>query len=371
MANVLLLDSFQGWDHTHPRAKWPIANDPASLEASASFGRNSGGMRVVSGGSTLFTIAGQNSGTPFAASGMLEYANLPFTPRSVGFAFKVGDEEPVADIPIFAFIDSGTLKINSGTFYATQSAIYYCMDQRLRLYIGEWNSRILIADFGKVCRRNIFHYVELSLTVGSPGSVQAWFDGEEVLNGSYTTQALAGSATTGVRLFFHRTSIAFGANERVYYIDDVYVSSGSRLSDVEIEYLRPNADGAHTDWTPSSGSDHYTMVDDLTQDDDSTRVAAGAVGNTDSYEITTLTNGTGTIHGLMVGINHKNAIPDIATLSTVTRQSGTDSFGAATAMGTIEYRYLTEGNTTNPITASPFTVEEINSSIQFGMKRNS
>ena len=50
-----------------------------------------------------------------------------------------------------------------------------------------------------------------------------------------------------------------------------------------IVILRPGSDASFTDWSPSSGSDHYAMVDDVTIDYDTTYSTENGDASFDSF----------------------------------------------------------------------------------------
>ena len=84
-------------------------------------------------------------------------------------------------------------------------------------------------------------------------------------------------------------------------IDDVYVTnSGARLGESRVAALYPNADTADADWTPSTGTDHYALVDETTVNSDADYVASGTVGDLDLYETGDLPFVPDSIHAVQV-----------------------------------------------------------------------
>jgi hypothetical protein len=69
----------------------------------------------------------------------------------------------------------------------------------------------------------------------------------------------------GGPLTFYSTDILY---------DDFYMNSRGFQGDTKIYCKMPVSDGAFTDWTPESGSDHYAMVDEVIGDDDLTSLYA-------------------------------------------------------------------------------------------------
>lgn len=92
-------------------------------------------------------------------------------------------------------------------------------------------------------------------------------------------------------------SVRHGATSWVWFLDDVAVydtaahpddGGSNSLMDFtgpwRMRTVRPNADTAQDDWTPSSGVDNYAMVDDQDNDEDATYNASTSVGDRDELE---------------------------------------------------------------------------------------
>lgn len=66
----------------------------------------------------------------------------------------------------------------------------------------------------------------------------------------------------------------------------IHKKSSPILKDMGVFYYPAEVDGADTDFTPSSGTDHYAMVDEVGPDEDTTyNESDGTSGDRDSYEI--------------------------------------------------------------------------------------
>lgn len=90
-------------------------------------------------------------------------------------------------------------------------------------------------------------------------------------------------------------SIGQNVGEHIWDFDDLYVADGSvgtATNDVSdfwgdhrIDARRVTADGAMTQMTPLSGTDHFDMVDDLTQDGDTTYNSELTAGQIDTFVV--------------------------------------------------------------------------------------
>jgi hypothetical protein len=99
---------------------------------------------------------------------------------------------------------------------------------------------------------------------------------------------------------------AQGSGNHDLYVDDVYVcdTSGAQnndfLGDVRVETLRPDADTAQADWTPSTGTDHYAVVDDAPGYDGADYVESDTAGHVDLWEYGDLGSTPQSIHAVQL-----------------------------------------------------------------------
>jgi hypothetical protein len=106
---------------------------------------------------------------------------------------------------------------------------------------------------------NTWFHVQFYLVVdGVAGSAQVKIDGHESINKSGIDTA-PGTSTTANYVAIRRGT--YSSTNKVY-VDDLVIGSGGYLGDLRCPDIRPNADTAQDDWTPSSGSDNYAMIDE-------------------------------------------------------------------------------------------------------------
>lgn len=144
-----------------------------------------------------------------------------------------------------------------------------------------------------------WYYIEIKCTIdNTAGSWEVRADGTVIGSGSgQDTQNQAGSGADQVAIHFR---IQNGAALH----DDIYIKDDSTyLGDSLVEGLRPDGDGNRTEWTPSSGTSHYVLVDDPAgSPNDTDRVTSDTVGHDDLYTFadSALTDSNSTIHAVMV-----------------------------------------------------------------------
>lgn len=97
-------------------------------------------------------------------------------------------------------------------------------------------------------------------------------------------------------------TVTLGLQFSGHEIDDLYIcnSSGSTnndfLGDCRVDLCTANGEGSHLDFTPSTGSTHYALVDESTPNT-SDYNSSNTVGAKDSYTLTDLAAVTGSVFG--------------------------------------------------------------------------
>lgn len=146
--------------------------------------------------------------------------------------------------------------------------------------------------------------------------------------------------------------IYFGANGARCYLDDLILDDSQNWVDVRFNGLIPNSD-VTTDWTPSTGSTHYTLVDEVPYDD-----ADYLETNTDAQqEIYGLTDWTGTNKTPQMTVTWVRALKttaDTQKLKLIVKSGATTDVGAAQDVFTTA-TYLSRIDETDPNTGVAWT----------------
>lgn len=116
---------------------------------------------------------------------------------------------------------------------------------------------------------NTWYYIELEVYIhDTEGFARVYVNSSKVIDFTGDTQSTANE---------HVAWAAFGhgQNSFRYLVDDIYVSDTLRLGEMRVQTLYPDADVSIVgDWTLTSGSDAYMMVDEATTDGDTTYMQA-------------------------------------------------------------------------------------------------
>lgn len=213
---------------------------------------------------------------------------------------------------------------------------------------------------------NTWNYVELKLVVnGASGSCEVKLNGQAEIA---STTGNFGSTNVG-DVYLNRNQTQVAGN--VEY-DDIYVcdTSGSLnnnfLGDFHVQTLYPTADGNYSQWTPSSGSNHYDRVNETAPDGDTTYVSDATVGHRDSYVYGDLTPLTGSVFGVQTVMYARKDDAGTRQIAAMVRRSGSDYDGSTVTL-TTSYTYYSEIRETDPSTSAAWTISGVNAA-EFGVK---
>jgi hypothetical protein len=229
--------------------------------------------------------------------------------------------------------------------------------------LAAYRGGTLLDTSGVVISTDTWYYIEIKVRVGNAGTgnYEVRVNGVDVLSDTDAdTQVGSNDYANRVEWYVRISNNC--------HIDDTYVCDGTGsknnnfLGDSRVETLFPTADGASEDFTPTSGSDNYAMVDDEATglDSDTTYVESSTPDDRDTYSFTDLS----TID-LVRGVQ----------LTVIARKTDVTDYDIELVLDTTAQSPITVNDTNyssysqiyedNPGTASPWLDSEINGS-EFG-----
>lgn len=188
-----------------------------------------------------------------------------------------------------------------------------------------------------------YQYLELKATIhDTTGSYELRKNGVNILSATNVdTKNTANASVNQVSIGMDGNSL----NTITWKYDDFYVlnTSGSSnndfLGDIRVDAIYPNADGTHTDWTPSTGTDHYTLVDDITPNT-SDYVSSGTAGQKDSFNMASPPAlASEVIFGVRVKVAALKDDAGSRSIKVGVRSGTTESVSAAQALSTSQLYY--------------------------------
>lgn len=287
---LLILDGFDGYANgTDAAAPYGMTGNFSSFNTTA--GRFGGCAWTASSGGNAYFSFNNVSVTEFWVGGAISANTGQSANMLIGFAGSGGIEATLSLDPA-----TGTLTAYRG---------------RLGTSLG--------ASAASAMALNVWRWIEIHFKLdGSTGIFEVWLDGVRVINltGVNTKNSTSAAITS---IIFGDTSS--GSNNIT--LDDLYVldttgasPTNGRLGDLRIATIVPASDASPNDGTPSSGSNHYSRVNE----------GPGWDGDT-SY--ITLMNTTGLKE--MFGMSALPTTPDVIIAVTPTFASRKTEAGTASA----------------------------------------
>jgi len=153
-------------------------------------------------------------------------------------------------------------------------------------------------------------------------------------------------------------------------LDDIVILSATTTfnGDQVIELILPSADGATTDWVPSTGSNHTAMVSETPNpDDDTTYVSTTIDDKVELFSASDLTYISGGITAVMLHAEIRLSSSGSRNVKGILRHSSTIAEGTSQAIDDTSYDCVVQPWDTNPVTAAAWTLSDVNGA-QFGVK---
>jgi hypothetical protein len=202
-------------------------------------------------------------------------------------------------------------------------------------------------------------YVECKVTISDTvGTFEVRIDGATVINLTGLDTRNGGNPTLD-RIILRAGMYNGGRFCDIYANDTTGSVNNNFLGDVRIDTIFPNADGTYSQFTPSTGTSHYALVDESTPN--TTDYNDGAnVGDRDSYAMQNLTAlASQTVHAIQVLAAISKDDAGARSAATMVRSGSTNSDGTSVALSTSQ-GYISKIHETNPDTSSAWSETTVN-----------
>lgn len=248
-----------------------------------------------------------------------------------------------------------------GTF--AQCALTLDEDSKVSVRAPYNNSAALGTSADAVLVTGSWNFIEWKITVANAGSYEVKVNGISVLSGSGDTQ---GQTATGVGSMTFVTG-TFNGFDDLYVLDSTGSMNNDFIGDCKVERISPQAgNGANVGLTPSNGTDHGAMVDELPANDDTDYNAGSTAGVKDTYVFGDLAS-TGVVKAVQLSVRAKKTDSPTKQLALVTRLGGVDYDSATQAVASTTYGQYQQILETRPSDGGTWTVADVNGA-EFGLK---
>jgi len=312
--SLLFMDGFDHYASTDITKKWSTFGTVASLNLNMTADGRRGG------GSFKITYNGANCwmGKTFA----------PAASVVVGFAFKFATTNTEKAVPILKLMDASVqqvvLMLNiDGTLQVTRAGT--------AVTNGTSASSLSPATW---------YYVELKVTIAdsiSAGTCKVRVNGVDVITVAtgQDLKATANATVNEVRLgYMYAGSLVTSYFDDFYLCDAAGSTNNDFLGDCRIDTIYPTSDGNYSQFTCSTGSTHYALVDEATPNTSDYNDGVSA-NDRDSYGLGNLAAlSSQTIYGVQVNVAALKDDAGAKNAATFVRSGSTNADGATNALGT-------------------------------------
>lgn len=289
--------------------------------------------------------------------------NLPagYSSLTVGFAFRAV-ALPTSDsvTGFMTLLSSGSYHV--GARLTTAGAI------EIGRYTSGTASTVLGTTANGVIVVNTWHFLEFEIVISdTAGRVDIYRDGASVSAFGSSLDTRNGTPTTADQLQFGILTTANPSPYGTLEFDDLYVLDvATRLGERRIETLRPTVDSGTNQWTPSTGTDHYAVVDEATANGDTDYLSTSTVNNRELFGNGGLSSTPATIDEVTVVMFAEKTDATTRTLYGSVQSGATDSDGSALTLAA-SYGHHSRAMALNPNGSVAWTASAVNN-LKFGPK---
>jgi hypothetical protein len=158
----------------------------------------------------------------------------------------------------------------------------------------------------------------------------------------------------------------YTAVDDLYVLDTTGTVNNDFLGDVRVQTLYPSADGTNTGFTPSTGTTHYTLVDEAAPNT-TDLVSAANAGLKDSYGFQDLMGTTANVYGVQATSYAAKDNTGTVGVKNITRISGTQYTGPTAWYLSTTWTANRELWERNPATSGLWAPADVNAA-EFGVE---
>jgi hypothetical protein len=203
----------------------------------------------------------------------------------------------------------------------------------VKAYRGSMAGTLLGTSANNVFSANTWMRIEVRYKLDpAAGVVEVWINGTQVLN--LTAQnTRTNAAATAISLVYWPAGDQSGGNRWTGYIDDITISD-TRLGDLRIARVAPNADSTPNNGTLSTGVNHYAVVNEARYDTTTYTDLTNTVNQEERFGVAALPTTPDIILAVMpISVRQKTAAGNAAAYNVV-RSGTSEMLGTYTQLTT-------------------------------------
>lgn len=201
-------------------------------------------------------------------------------------------------------------------------------------------------------------YVEFDCVISAVGQVNVWLNGNIEISTGGNIQNGASAAINNLR---------WDGVTRTIQVSDWYVKNTiGNLGQSRVILLLPASDGAHLQWTPSTGVTHFNLVNQVPPGGDVSYVEDTVASDEDCYNFSQLPYIPAAITAVQVSFYARTTDATARTVRSLLRVAGVDETPMAAHNLSSTFLDFADIYVTNPQSGNPWTGNDVNTS-QYGV----
>jgi hypothetical protein len=258
---------------------------------------------------------------------------------------------------------TGALGTGAGYAYcmlydgSSQGIVFQPAGSEIAVYLG---GNLLGTTSGAAISQGAWFYLEFKCYCSATAGVI------ELRVGGSTKLLLTGQNTLTADAYYDHVWVGSGgggATLASYVIDDLYIADGTGTNNnyflgcPTVSAIFPAAD-ATSQWTPSAGTSHYSLVNENPADDSTTNVQTGTSGKIDTFTYSAPTAFTA-VAGIQINTTCRQITDSANTLITPAISGGVTSNDAGQVVGSgsfIDYRRVLECDPATGLAWTPTSI---------------
>lgn len=229
------------------------------------------------------------------------------------------------------------------------------VDSTGAIKVGTGTALTLASSPAGVITADAFHYWEVAIFIhDTAGTIRVDVDGVTRINlTNVDTKGQTATVATGV------TMSPAGSGNGGLQVDDFYLKDDlTLLGPQRVETLRPDGDSSVA-WTPNSGSNNFSRVNENVSDGDTTYVSASTAATLDRYTLGNLSDTPSSIAAVVPVMVARMDDAGPRTVRVGVRSGSSDGWGSAVAM-TSSYVPRQTVLETDPATSGAWSASAVN-----------
>lgn len=235
----------------------------------------------------------------------------------------------------------------------------------IRFYTGDSHTSGLVASSPAIIATDTLYHAEIKIHFhATEGTVEFRLNGETVFNETNlnTSQAI-GKSRLRLLSSDYDTFIGFfgviGFIKNLVIWDDTGSANNDFLGERSVVTLFPNSDTADADWTLSTGSDGYDLINDVPPDAENNYISSSTITDRSSFGLEELPDPNIKITAVQATVKGQKTDAGAGNIQFGITTNSVDSLSDSTNMVFNQDQYYTHIVETNPDTSADWEVSDI------------